>query len=554
MNHLKRALLPILFSLILVGGMLIGSWYTNNFYSNGLSFRSLFNSKARPAPHGINGINSFLPGGNKLNSILSYIGSEYVDSVNLEMLSESAIPAILEELDPHSVYIPAQDLSKYNEPLVGNFSGIGVQFNMIDDTVAIINTIANGPSEIVGIMAGDRIIKVDGKEVAGLNLPSDSVVSLLKGPKGTTVRVEVFRRNVREPLVFEITRDEIPLYSVDVAYMIDENTGFIKISGFAQTSFEEFENAVEKLHGLGMKNLIIDLRSNGGGIMDAATQIADQFLEDGKLIVYTQGKARPKYDVYSSQGGICMDDKVCILIDEFSASASEILAGAIQDNDRGTIIGRRSFGKGLVQEQVIFRDGSALRLTIARYYTPTGRSIQKPYNGNKSEYYSDLHQRYTHGEFENKDSIRFPDSLKYTTPAGRIVYGGGGIMPDIFVPMDTAGITPYFNKVRNLGLIYRFAFDYADKKRSTLAKFTTAKEISEFLDKSAFFKEFINYAEENGIEKNSAEIKASEEIMKVQIKAYIARNVIDNEGFYPIIQEIDNTLLKAIEIIKAEKN
>ncbi len=550
MKNFKTILLPLIFSLILIAGILIGNWYSSNFYGQDLSLKQIFGSGASSNPHGNMSGSGMLPSTNKLNSILNYISSEYVDTVSVDKLTESAIPSILEELDPHSVYIPARDLSKYNEPLVGNFSGIGVQFNMVDDTVAIINTIANGPSEIVGIFAGDRIVKVDGRTVAGVKLPSDSIVGMLRGPKGTTVKVVIMRRSEKELLDFEITRNDIPLYSVDVAYMISDQTGYIKISTFAQTTYEEFLEAAEKLHALGMKKMILDLRSNGGGIMDAATRIADEFLEDNKLIVYTQGKARARYDVFSTSGGSCKDDEVCILMDEFSASASEILAGAIQDNDRGTIIGRRSFGKGLVQEQIQFRDGSALRLTIARYYTPTGRSIQKPYNGDKTDYYSDLSDRFEHGEFENADSIKFSDSLKFVTPGGKIVYGGGGIMPDIFVPMDTTGISPYFNRVRNLGFIYRFAFDYSDKNREKLVKYKTASELSAYLNKTGYFKEFLKYSEEKGITPNTADLKTSEELIKVQIKAYIGRNTIDNEGFYPIIQEIDNTLLKALEVIE----
>jgi carboxyl-terminal processing protease len=553
MKNLKSALLPLIFSLILIAGILIGNWYSSHFYGQNLSLKEIFRTGKSSNPHGSGGNPSLMPSNNKLGSILSYISSEYVDSISVDALTETAIPAILDELDPHSVYIPAQDLTKYNEPLVGNFSGIGVQFNMVDDTVAIINTIANGPSEIVGVFAGDRIVKVNGRTVAGVKLPSDSIVGMLRGPKGTTVKVAVMRRSEKNLLDFEITRDDIPLYSVDVAYMINDKTGYIKISTFAQTTYDEFIKAVEKLHAKGMNKLILDLRSNGGGIMEAATRLADEFLDDNKLIVYTQGKARARYDVYSTAGGICNKDELCILMDEFSASASEILAGAIQDNDRGTIIGRRSFGKGLVQEQVQFRDGSALRLTIARYYTPTGRSIQKPYTNNKLDYYSDLNKRYDHGEFENADSIKFSDSLRFVTPGGKVVYGGGGIMPDIFVPMDTSGISPYFNRVRNLGLIYRFAFDYSDKNRENLSKFKNAADLSAHLDKTTYFKDFLKYSELKGVSQNIKDLNTSEDLIKVQIKAYIARNSIDNEGFYPIIQEIDNTLLKAIEVIDAKK-
>jgi carboxyl-terminal processing protease len=536
MNNRRSIYTPLVISLVLILGILTGNWYGRNF-SQGSSFMNPGTSL------------SLSPRVNKLNSVINYIENEYVDTVNLNDITDAAIPAILEELDPHSVYIPARDLKKYTEPLVGNFSGIGVQFNMSDDTVAIVNTIPNGPSEIVGILAGDRIILVNGKKVSGIKMVSDSVVGRLKGPKGTRVKVSVLRRGVSGLLDFDITRDDIPLYSVDVAYMIDNNTGFIKISTFSQTTYKEFVKAVEELHAKGMTSLILDLRSNGGGIMDAATNIADEFLDGKQLIVYTQGRSKPRHDFYSTPGGLCIKDDVTILIDEFSASASEILAGAIQDNDRGKVIGRRSFGKGLVQEQIQFRDGSAMRLTIARYYTPTGRSIQKPYSKDRNNYYMDLNLRMQHGEFESADSIHFNDSLKYFTKGGNIVYGGGGIMPDVFIPLDTSGTSEYFEKVRNLGIMYRFSFDYWDANRSSLAKLVTAKEISSYLDGSNYFEDFLKYAASKGVQRNNDDLKISGRILRTQLKAYIARNIIDNSGFYPIIEEIDTTLKEAIRLI-----
>ena len=559
MRNYRQILLPLIFSLILTVGILIGNWYGSNFYGMKTTFHSFGNKE-----DWINSDKNFslFPRANKLNSVITYVENEYVDTVSIDKITDAAIPSILESLDPHSVYIPARELRKYNEPLVGNFSGIGVQFNMNDDTVAIINTIPNGPSEIVGILAGDRIIKVNGKNVSGVKMRSDSVVARLKGPKGTTVRVAIKRNGLTELLDFEITRDDIPLYSVDVAYMVNKNTGYIKINTFSQTTYDEFINSIEKLHSQGMTKLILDLRNNGGGIMDAATKIADEFIDGNKLIVYTQGRARARYDVISTPGGISKDDDLVVLIDELSASASEILAGAIQDNDRGTIIGRRSFGKGLVQEQIQFHDGSAMRLTIARYYTPTGRCIQKPYKtdgnhgfmdsenpGNLNIYDMDLQNRALHGEFQNADSIHFSDSMKYTTPGGKIVYGGGGIMPDIFIPFDTTGFSPYFDKVRNLGLIYRFAFNYSDKNRNILSRLKTANEISSYLDKSGYFSDFMRFADSKGVPGNSNDLKISKKLMETQIKAYIARNIIDNMGFYPIIMEIDNTLQKAIEVM-----
>jgi len=549
MKNLKNIYFPLIISGILIAGVLAGYWLGTNTLSGDVFLEG---RKPRNSAGilGEKGTFSLVPRTYKISSLLNYIEKEYVDTVNIETLTENTIPFILENLDPHSVYIPAKDIVKYNEPILGNFSGIGIQFNMTDDTVAVISTIPNGPSEIVGILPGDRIINVNDIPVSGVQLPTDSIVSKLRGPKGTLVRVSILRRGEKKLLEFEIKRDDIPLYSVDVAYMIGDSTGYLKINSFSQTTYNEFVSSIKELHKKGMKKLILDLRSNGGGLMDAATGIADQFLEGGKLIVYTQGKARSRYEVFSTSKGICKDDELIILIDEYSASASEILAGAIQDNDRGIIIGRRSFGKGLVQEQVQFNDGSALRLTIARYYTPTGRSIQKPYtNGDREEYYRDIDERYLHGELENRDSIKFPDSLQFITPGGKTVYGGGGIMPDVFIPFDTTGITGYFIKVRSLGLIYRFAFDYTDHNRDKLKELKTAEEISEYLDKTDFYLEFIKYAGRNDVIPDYKDLSISEIIIRTQLKAYIARNLIDNEGFYPIIQQIDSTLLKAIEMI-----
>lgn len=540
-------MLPVLISLALVVGILAGNWIT------GIRIRNIVTDEVNKQkfsirPGGGSGF-SLTPKGNKISSALQYIVNEYVDTVSMQNLNESVMPALLENLDPHSVYIPASDFQRYSEPLVGNFSGIGVSFNLTDDTVAIINTIPNGPSEMVGILAGDRIILVDDSLVAGVNMPSDDIVKMLKGPKNTVVKVTVYRRDTQEILDFEITRDDIPIYSVDVAYMIDETTGFIKISQFAQTTYREFMQAIEKLKAQGVEKLIIDLRRNGGGIMEAATMIADQFLKEGQLIVYTEGRTRPRENDYATSRGILKDDQVVILIDEASASASEILAGAIQDNDRGIVIGRRSFGKGLVQEEMRFNDGSALRLTVARYYTPTGRSIQRPYANGAEDYYHDIADRVMRGELEHLDSIKFDDSRRFVTPGGKIVYGGGGIMPDVFVPIDTSGSSVYFNKARSLGLMYRFAFFYADRERTSLEPFSTAMEIEEYLDNSDIMKEFIDYARQKGLQPDYEDIHISEEILLKTVKAYIARNIIDNDGFYPIIADIDNTLQVAIDTL-----
>ena len=551
MNKRNRLIIfmPLIVSIALIIGIFLGNWITS-VRIRGIVSDEISNQRfsIRPGNNSGSGF-SLTPKGSKVTSALQYILNGYVDTVSIGNLNEAVMPALVDNLDPHSIYIPATDFQRFSEPLMGNFSGIGVSFNMTDDTVAIINTIRNGPSEMVGIMAGDRIIMVDDSVVAGVNMPSNDIVKMLKGPKNTQVKVSVYRRGEKAPIDFEITRDDIPIYSVDVAYKVNENTGYIKISQFAQTTYHEFMQAIERLKTQGVEKLIIDLRRNGGGIMDAATMIADQFLEEGQLIVYTEGRTRPRENDYASSRGILKNDKVVVLMDESSASASEILAGAIQDNDRGLVIGRRSFGKGLVQEEMRFADGSALRLTVARYYTPTGRSIQRSYENGKDDYYHDFAERFSRGEYEYEDSIKFDDSQKFVTPGGKIVYGGGGIMPDVFVPLDTTGASEYYNKVRSLGLMYRFAFYYTDIHRSSLEQFTTARDIEGYLDDQDLLPQFIKYASEKGLPPDYKDIRISELVLQKTIKAYVARNIIDNDGFYPIIADIDETLKVAIDTI-----
>ena len=486
----------------------------------------------------------------KLNNVLRIIEESYVDSVNRKDLEEAAIPAMLKKLDPHSIYIAAKDLKRANEPLQGNFEGIGISFNMLTDTILIIGTIPGGPSEKVGLLAGDKIIFINDSLVAGKKIADEGVMGMLKGPRRTKVKLKILRKGHSDLLPFEITRDKIPVYSVDVAYMINDNTGYIKISSFSMTTFDEFMRGLRELKEKGMTKLILDLRENSGGVMDAATQIANQFLKEGQLIVYTKGRTQPRNDVTATGKGEFETGDLVVLIDELSASASEILAGAIQDNDRGTIIGRRSFGKGLVQEPIVFTDGSGMRLTIARYYTPTGRSIQKPYDKGVDKYYADLKERYDRGEFEVSDSIHFTDSQKFNTPEGRTVYGGGGIMPDKFVPADTIGISGYFLKVRNSALIYRFAVKYTDNNRDNLKKFTEAGEMESYLDKQILLDQFVQFAASNGIKPDPAGLKTSGKIIQTQLKAYIARNILDNKGFYPLWQKIDSTLKYAIVFLK----
>lgn len=484
----------------------------------------------------------------KISNILTIIESNYVDTVNRGELTETAIPAILRKLDPHSIYIPAKDLARANEPLQGNFEGIGISFNMLTDTILVISTIPGGPSEKLGLLAGDKIIYVNDSLVAGKNIADENVMKMLKGPKGSVVRVRILRSGYMELIPFEITRDKIPIYSVDVDYMVNDFTGYIRINSFAVTTYEEFMNGLSELKEKGMKSLILDLRGNSGGIMEAAIRIANEFLSEDQLIVYTLGRTQPRSEARATGKGIFQQGDLVILIDEFSASASEILAGAIQDNDRGTIIGRRSFGKGLVQEPVSLPDGSGMRLTIARYYTPTGRSIQKPYTDGFEKYYDDLNERLAHRELEESDSIHFADSLKFTTPGGKVVYGGGGIMPDRFVPVDTTMISPYLAKVR--ALIYRFALKYTETNREQLKKYTEADEMERYLDKQALLDQFVAFAERNNVKKDPAGLKTSGKIIHTQLKAYIARNILDNKGFYPIWEDIDTTLKYAIDYLE----
>jgi len=527
-NNTRRSiLLPVLLAFFFTGGILTG----------------LFLPKGGIVPQqpGLRSKND------KLNSILNIIEADYVDSVNRNDLVEAAIPAILRKLDPHSVYIPAKDLARANEPLQGNFDGIGISFNLLTDTILVISTIPGGPSEKIGLLAGDKIIYVNDSLVAGRKLSEEKVMSMLKGPRGTMVRLKVLRKGHPELLPFDITRGKIPIYSIDIGYMVNEKTGYIKINNFAINTSEEFIKILRELKEQGMTNLILDLRQNSGGVMESATRIANQFLKEGEMIVYTKGRSQPRTEVKATGKGEFDSGKLVILIDEWSASASEILAGAIQDNDRGTIIGRRSFGKGLVQEPVTFSDGSGIRLTIARYYTPTGRSIQKPYNKGFDEYFDDLNSRYERGEFQASDSIHFTDSLRFVTPGGRTVYGGGGIMPDIFIPVDTTGVSPYFMAVRPL--IYRFALKYTENNREKLQEYSHARSMEEYLDSQRLLDQFTEFASANGVKKDRDGLTKSGEKIHIELKAYIARNILDNKGFYPIWEKNDKTLKYAIDYI-----
>lgn len=489
----------------------------------------------------------------KVSSVLDYVKKDYVDSVKPEKLESKAIKEILSDLDPHSQYIPADDFKDVNDPLKGNFEGIGVQFRIEKDTVMIIRAISGGPSEKVGIRGGDRIVTIEGDTVAGVGISNDEIINRLKGEKGTKVKVGIFRRGVDDLVHFTITRDVIPTYSVDISFMPTDSTGYIKLSKFSATSYKEVKKAMSKLIDRGMSDLILDLRSNAGGYLQSAIKLADEFLKDGELIVYTEGRNRPKQHAYATGTGAFKEKDLVILIDEGSASASEILAGAVQDNDRGLIVGRRSFGKGLVQEQKRLNDGSAVRLTVARYHTPTGRCIQRPYEEDRKEYYHDIYDRWKNGELESADSIRFNDSLKYQTPGGRTVYGGGGIMPDIFVSIEEERTNDYIGNLMQKGIFYQFAFDYADRNRQALKDYDSARRyIENFTVDAELLDKFFERAEEKGVPKNEELYEESLPDIKNLLKALIGRNIFDNEGFYPIYLKTDSIFQKALEALKKD--
>ena len=490
-------------------------------------------------------------GASKFDEVMWYVGNDYVEIPDGKKLQDEAITAMMEKLDPHSAYITLDEFNEVNDPLLGSFDGIGVQFRLEKDTIAIVNVIKGGPSEKVGIMAGDRIIYVDDTLVAGKKLTNEDVMRKLKGPKGTKVDVGVLRRGVEGLLDYTITRDAIPTYSVDIAYMLDDSIGYLKLSKFSATTVKEFKKAMADLKEQGMAKLVFDLRGNTGGYLAAAVDIADEFLSKGSLIVYTEGRNRPRQYMKARHRGMLEDIPVVVLIDSESASASEIVAGALQDNDRGTIIGRRSFGKGLVQEQIMLSDQSAIRLTVARYYTPTGRCIQKPYSGNLEEYMLESYERYENGELFSEDSIHFADSLKYTTPKGKTVYGGGGIMPDIYVPLVDDSTEYYFNRIVNKGLLYQYAFDYTDRHRRELQRFKTVEAFDKgFVVTDAMFDALVAMAGEKGIKGTEEQRQVARREADILLKAYVARDLFDDEGFYPIYAPMDEVLQRALQELR----
>ena len=487
----------------------------------------------------------------KIDELLSIIKTQYVDTVNIKQTTEEVMTDIASKLDPHTVYIPAADLAAVNSELEGSFSGIGVQFNIQNDTVMIVAVISGGPSEKVGLLAGDRIVQVNDTVFVGKKINNEKVMKKLRGKAGTKVKLGVRRHGTRETLHYSITRGEIPVNSVDIGYMIEPGVGFIKVSKFADTTYSEFLDAIAKLRNQGAKKYIIDLRENSGGFMEQAINMVNEFLPAGRMIVYSQGKSYPRSEAKSDGKGSCINLPIAVLIDEFSASASEIFSGAIQDNDRGMIIGRRSFGKGLVQQQMNLSDHSAIRLTVARYYTPSGRSIQKPYERGKAEDYEmDILNRYKHGELDSKDSIHVTKTQKYKTVGGRTVYGGGGIMPDIFVPRDTSEYTPYLNKVINYGYLYQYAFQYSDKNRDKLKPIKSWQQMSFYLDSQNILSDFTSFAASKGVVVNAKQINISKRFLLLQLKAYITRNMLGDSGFYPLLYKEDKTVKSALEILK----
>lgn len=531
MSSNKNRLMPFLLAICLVAGILIGTFYTNHFSGNKLG---IINTSS-----------------NKLNALLHIIDEQYVDTVSMFNLVEEAMPQILAELDPHSSYIPAKDLEAVNSDLKGSFSGIGVQFTIQDDTIHINSVIQGGPSEKVGLLAGDRIVEVDDSSFVGKIVTNSEAIRRLKGEKGSKVKLGIYRPGEKEILHFTVVRGDIPVKSIDAAYMINDKFGYVKVNKFGETTYPELLVALAQLSQANCKGMIIDLRGNTGGYMAAAIQMVNEFLPNNKLIVYTEGRKSPRENYTSNGTGSSQTMPLIVLMDEGSASASEIFAGAIQDNDRGTIIGRRSFGKGLVQQPIEFSDGSAIRLTIARYYTPSGRCIQKPYEkGNDAEYEMDIITRYEHGEFFSADSIKQNIKEIYHTSLGRTVYGGGGIMPDIFVPQDTTGMTSYYRMAATRGLIIRYTLDYTDKNRNKLKEYDTPQKMEAYLKTQNLLEKFAGYAEKKGLKRRNILMYKSKQLFEESLYGNIIYNMLGIEAYITYSNLTDKTVQKALEVLE----
>jgi carboxyl-terminal processing protease len=522
--------MPLLMALCVVVGIVIGTFYANHFSGNRLNIIST--------------------GSNRLNNLLHIIDDQYVDEVNIDSLVDKAIPQILSELDPHSVYISAKDVQAANDDLKGSFSGVGIEFTIREDTIHVQNVVKNGPAERAGVLAGDKIVNIDGKPFVGKIVTNEEAMHRLKGPKDTKVKIGIMRYGEKKLKYFNITRGEIPQKSITATYMLDDNTGYIRIKNFGETTYTELLIALATLSQEGFTNLVIDLRDNTGGYLQSAVQMANEFLPKNKLIVYTQGRKSPRQDYRSDGHGSYQKIPLVVLINEGSASASEIFSGAMQDNDRATIIGRRSFGKGLVQQQIAFPDGSMIRLTIARYYTPSGRCIQKPYTtGDDKDYEQDLISRYQHGEYFSQDSIKHTGPA-YHTGIGRIVYGGGGITPDIFVPEDTLGMTSYFKEASMSGLILQFAFTYTDDNRPKLNNFKEMMELSNYLNKQNTVDKFASYADKHGLQRRNLMIQKSHKLLEQYINSRIIYNMLDESAWNEYINQDDPVVKTALRVFK----
>lgn len=522
--------MPLLMAVCVAFGIVIGTFYANHFSGNRLNI-----------------INS---GSNRLNNLLHIIDDQYVDNVNIDSLVDKAIPQILSDLDPHSVYITAKDMQAANDELKGSFSGVGIEFNIREDTLHVQNVIKNAPAERAGLLAGDKVVSIDGKPFVGKTVTNDEAMRRLKGPKDTKVRIGVLRYGHKKPLEFTVTRGDIPQKSITATYMLDDDTGYIRIKNFGERTYPDMLIALAKLSQEGCKNLVIDLRDNTGGFLQSAVQMANEFLPKNKLIVYTQGRKSQRQDYVSDGKGSYQRMPLVVLINEGSASSSEIFAGAMQDNDRATVIGRRSFGKGLVQQQMGFTDGSLIRLTIARYYTPSGRCIQKPYTtGDAADYEQDIYSRYQHGEFFSQDSIKHTGPA-YHTGIGRLVYGGGGITPDIFVAEDTIGLTSYFKQAAMSGLILQFAYNYTDNNRQKLAKYKTLKELTDYLGKQNLVEQFATYADKHGLQRRNLMIRKSHKMLSRFIISRIVYNMLDDEVWTQYLNEDDPVITAALKVFK----
>ena len=548
---MKKYLFPTLTIVCLLIGFLVGNAVSNKvnaqrFYiQNGMLFQQ---------PE------------SKVDQLLQLMNQAYVDPINVDSITDEVMMEVVKRLDPHSAYIPKEDLEMVNSELSASFSGIGVQFSIQNDTVQVVSVISGGPSEGIGVLAGDKIVMVNDSNFTGKTITNERVMHALRGPKGTEVKIGVMRSGTTEILPFTITRGEIPIHSVDAKFIIEAKKapqnatsvfgdpaeamkiGFVRVNRFGENTYDEFIAAMASLKGQGATAYIVDLRENSGGFMDQAIKMANEFLGKGDMIVYSEGRSYPRYEARANGSGRFQREKLVVLIDNFSASASEIFAGAMQDNDRATIIGRRSFGKGLVQQQIPFADGSAVRLTVARYYTPSGRSIQKPYKmGEGEDYAMDLINRFEHGEFYSADSVQIADSTVYLTKNGRVVRGGGGIMPDVFVGRDTTLYTPYFNQVVNRAYTYQFAYQYTDRHRKELSKYKDWQSLEKHLLKANWLDEFVAFAQKKGVEPNPEQLAKSKPLLVRLVNAYIVRNILNDEGFFPLFERDDDVTIKAVE-------